>query len=419
MSRAQRTIIELPDPFSDLTGAITAIRDALSGRGPAILVGDSPIAHVPAECAVVVATSGSTSSASHIALSAQALRASDAATSARLGTRGAWVLALPTRYVAGAQVLIRSVLAGWEPILASPADLGFEPSHLVSAARLAPSDVPLLTSLVPTQLVRLLHDSEATREVADAYSAILLGGAPASAEVLERAADAGLSIVTTYGMAETCGGCVYDGVPLDGVSVRLAEDDGGRIELSGPMLALGYLDAAGNLQEQRDGSGGSGSGTGFRTDPDGSRWLTTSDLGLLEPAGKLRVLGRADDVIITGGVKVHPGVIEAALSSIPGVVEAVVFSVPDDEWGERVVATVVVGQDFALSPTSPEDGSPGHLDPHALSALVPQSATSDVPSGAHWPRAILTVDRMPRLATGKVDRRAVVSAMAPHVGTGS
>jgi O-succinylbenzoic acid--CoA ligase len=188
---------------------------------------------------------------------------------------------------------------------------------------------------------------------------VLIGGAAVDEQLLARAADAGVTVVRTYGMTETCGGCVYDGVPLPGVEVHV--DTGGVIRLRGPMLFDGYLLDA----------------------PHTSDWFTTSDLGRLDD-GVLTVLGRVDNVIVSGGVKVPAELVERALRRIPGISDAVVVGVPDAEWGERVVAVVT--------------GATG-ID------VVREALRGDLPD--EWlPREVVAVDALPLLASGKPDRVA-------------
>ena len=190
----------------------------------------------PAGTAVVIATSGSTGEPKLVALSGAALRASARATEARLGGPGRWLLALPAEHVAGIQVIVRALLAGAPPVVM---DLrtGFRPDAFAAAtAALGPGR--RYTSLVPTQLRRIL-DAEGAVAALRSYAAVLVGGAALDPATRERALAAGVRVVTTYGMSETAGGCVYDGVPLDGVTVELDED--GRILLGGPTLASGYL----------------------------------------------------------------------------------------------------------------------------------------------------------------------------------
>ncbi|WP_235843593.1 o-succinylbenzoate--CoA ligase, partial [Cellulomonas algicola] len=292
---------------------------ARPGRGPTA----APAAHVDERVAVVVRTSGSTGEPREVLLSRAALRASATATEHRLGGPGRWLLALPTHHVAGVQVLVRSVLAGTTPVVVP--DGPFRPAAFLEALAAFGTAERRYTSLVPTQLVRLLDDPAGTAALAT-FDAVLLGGAATAPDVLVRARSAGVRVVTTYGMTETCGGCVYDGVPLDDVTVAL--DDAGRVLLSGPVLADGYR---GRPDLDAD---------AFVTLPDGRRALRTSDLGRLDD-GVLTVLGRADDVLVTGGAKVAPAAVEAVLGGLDGVREACVVGVPDAEWGQAVVAVVV------------------------------------------------------------------------------
>ncbi|HEY8718122.1 AMP-binding protein, partial [Pengzhenrongella sp.] len=246
MSRPLRSV---PAGPAYLDRLLAALRAALAGQVPAVLAssntpapGDGsrpspePDPTVPDDVALVVATSGSTGEPRAVMLSAAALRASAAATDARLGGPAQWMLALPPDHIAGLQVLVRSILAGTDPIAAAPGP--FRPDAFAAdAARL--TGPRQYVSLVPTQLHRLLDDAGAGLAALTRFDAVLLGGAATSPALLARARTAGLAVRTTYGMSETCGGCVYDGVPLDGVRVRLEDD--GRVLLAGPMLATGYL----------------------------------------------------------------------------------------------------------------------------------------------------------------------------------
>ncbi|MGN6301170.1 MAG: o-succinylbenzoate--CoA ligase [Angustibacter sp.] len=315
--------------------------------------------------ALVVATSGSTGEPKGALLPASALRASATATHDRLGGPGTWLLALAPHHVAGVQVLLRSLAAGTVPERLDLRD-GFHAKAFVATTdSLSHRTVDRrYTALVPTQLVRLLDAGPDAVTALRAFDAVLLGGAAATPALLARAHDAGVRVVTTYGMSETCGGCVYDGVPLDGVRVEV----GDRIRLGGPVVARGY-----------------------RLQPDspkflcsnGTRWFETDDVGSLD-GERLTVHGRADDVIVTGGKKVSPQAVEAVLAEVPGVRECLVVGVPDLEWGQRVVA-VVVGDT--------------HLD-----AL--RDEASRHLGAAAAPRALVTVDDLPQKALGKPDRTA-------------
>ena len=277
------------------------------------------ITRVPARTDLILRTSGSTTGTGRlIAMSAAALMASARATHARLGGPGTWLLPLPAHHVAGLQILIRSLEAGTEPVVVDTS-AGFSPTALAEALRSARRSTGaavsrLYVSLVPTQLVRVLQDPQARRALAGA-DAVLLGGAAADPALLARARGAGVTVVTTYGMSETGGGCVYSGRPLEGVEIAIQAPDAegaGRILISGPVLAEDYLHTPGRNLSASEGFHRSGA----------RRVLATSDRGRLHPDGRLEVLGRLDDVIITGGVKVEPRHVEEALTGIDGVAEA-------------------------------------------------------------------------------------------------
>lgn len=332
---------------------------------------------VPAGVAVVLRTSGSTGTPRDVLLSAAALRASGEATLRRIGGPGAWLLVLPPDHVAGLQVLARAAMAGTAAHVAPSGP--FRPAAFAAAAAALPASGRRYTSIVPTQLVRLLDD-EAGRAALRRFDAVLLGGSGIPPALLEEAAAAGVPVVTTYGMTETCGGCVYDGVPLDGVRARLADD--GRVLLAGPVLAEGYLD-----RPELDAAT-------FVVDDAGTRWLRTSDLGRFDAAGRLVILGRADDVIITGGVNVSPAPVEELLAGLPTVREACVVGVPDDEWGQAVVALLVVGP----------AGPPSLAEVRAL-------VTGRLGAAAA-PRRLVVVDALPTRGPGKPDRRAATALAA-------
>ncbi|MBD7952050.1 AMP-binding protein [Oerskovia rustica] len=395
MPRAEGTA---PADVADLRAAVSA---ALSGRGPAIA--PSPLAFsgpLPDGTALVLRTSGSTGLPREVALSADALVAPARATHERLGGDAQWLLTLPPAHVAGLQVVLRSVVAGTRLVTAD-LDSPFT-AHGFAAAAARMDAGRRYVSLVPTQLHRLLHPGPGSAAALDAllsFDAILLGGAAASPALLTSAREAGALVVTTYGMTETSGGCVYDGVTLAGVRVRVVDgstghrlpaDAAGVVEISGPVLATGYL-----------GDEALTAAT-FRTDPDGTRWLRTSDLGSLAPDGALTVLGRADDVIVTGGVNVAPAAVEAvlagALADVDGLGEVCVVGVPDHEWGQRVVAVVEVRP--AAGP-----GRDGAHAPDLMARARHAVATTLGPPAA--PRDLLVVADLPRRGPGKIDRAAV------------
>ena len=363
------------------------------------------ITRVPARTDLILRTSGSTTGTGRlIAMSAAALVASARATHARLGGPGTWLLPLPAHHVAGLQILIRSLEAGTEPVVVDTS-AGFSPTALADAldsARLSTGAAAsrLYVSLVPTQLVRVLQDPVVGRALSDA-DAVLLGGAAADPALLARARTAGVTVVTTYGMSETGGGCVYNGRPLAGVEVAIQDPDAegaGRILLSGPVLAEGYLRSSGRRPGDSPG-GRPDDGEGFHRSG-GKRILATSDRGRLHPDGRLEVLGRLDDVIITGGVKVEPRHVEEALTGIDGVAEACVIGLPDEQWGSTVVAAVV------LEPGR-QPGGPTRWHGAAL-----REAARAQLDGAHAPKRVLILEALPLRPSGKVDRREVARLLA-------
>lgn len=319
------------------------------------------------DVALVAATSGTTGVPKGALLTAAALTASAAATHDRLGGPGSWLLALPPHHIAGIQVLVRSVLAGSAPV-EMDVSAGFDAAELPGAiGALDPGR--RYTSLVAAQLAKALDHPEAAAALAE-LDAVLLGGGPAPRPVLDAAAAAGITVVRTYGMSETAGGCVYDGVALNGVRLRVAD---GRIVIGGATVAKGYRNPV---------------------DPDPFAepgWFKTDDVGVIDDAGGLTVLGRVDDAISTGGLTVLPQPVEAALCTHPAVSDCAVFGLADDRLGQRVVAAIVL-RDGSTAPSL--DALRAHL-----------ARTLDATAA---PRELHIVDALPRRGIGKVDRPALV-----------
>ncbi len=309
---------------------------------------------VDADVALIVESSGSTGTPKRIELSAAALKASAEASAKYLGGQGQWLLALPTKFIAGINVLIRSVIADTQPIMLN-AQLPFTAEAFFRAASLM-TEPKRFTSLVPAQLARLL---EAVRS--DSYSlallkrfdAILLGGQMPDQKVISELRELGVKIVVSYGMTETAGGCVYDGVPLDGVSVNIRDS---RIAIAGKTLANGLGDE-----------------------------FLTSDLGEIVD-GKLNVLGRADRVLISGGHKISLEAVEQSASEVAGVI-AVAAAAIKSSWGESVGLVY--------------EGSP-EVDFAELAKL----------SLAAKPQRVIRVSSLPRLASGKPDLKAIAKLLS-------
>ncbi|MBC7275344.1 AMP-binding protein [Nocardioides sp.] len=312
----------------------------------------------------VVETSGSTGRPKRVMLSREAVKASAAASARRVGASGQWLLTLPESYVAGANVIARSLLAGHEPVIAAA-----HRSFADAAAAMAAG--PRFVSMVPTQLHRILESGGDDLAALAGFHTLLLGGGPIDPSLRARAEEAGVDVVATYGSAETCGGCVYDAMPLDGVGIAIGTD--GRVRISGPTLFDGYQDDP----EQTANALVDG-------------WFLTSDAGTLDEDGRLRILGRVDDMVITGGVKVPAALVARRLREHPAVTAAEALGTPDEEWGQRLVAFVV-----------------GDID---------ASAARDWVAAEHprsWaPREVVMLDEIPLLDNGKPDRQALLALAA-------
>ena len=389
--------------------------------------------------ALVVGTSGSTGTPKRTALTARALAASAVATENFFGSNSdaasQWLLALPAHYIAGAQVLARSVLAGTTPVIARSVTepVHFSPEVFLQAVERM-SSARRFISLVPTQLHKLLESGDANpslgaeiHEALGSFTGILLGGAPASADLLAASTALGLSTVTTYGSAETAGGCVYSGSVLPGVRVELVPEEGmpavpdiegkpaqvGRIWISGAHLASGYIGDAARTAEH------------FFTASDGTRWYRTDDYGLLSPAHgpdstardpdsavhgsepRLQVLGRSDDVLISGGVKISARAVATVLEEHPAVREACVIGLPDARWGTAIAAavTLVPSADTAAAPT---ENNPALNE--ELCGLLRARCAEKLGAPAA-PKQLSILPDFPLTSTGKPDRVKIYSIL--------
>ncbi|KQO82339.1 hypothetical protein ASF17_04280 [Frigoribacterium sp. Leaf263] len=390
-----------PVDARDPAAVLEALRVALAG-GPAVaprIDGSVPIdlpEAVPVAVALVVETSGSTGRAKRVALSADAVLAGAAAADQALSGPGRWLLALPAHYIAGLNVLVRSITAETEPVILGPGR--FDPEDFVRAA--ARLDHPVrYVSLVPAQLATLLDAADAegrahaagvqavgdvavgrvarpgVAETLRGFAAVLVGGQATPASLISRARLLGVRVVRTYGASETSGGCVYDGVPVGRTRVEVVD---GQIEISGPSLFDEYLDDPDRTAEAV-------------TTRDGLRWYRTGDGGVLSDDGVLSVVGRLDDVIVSGGEKVSLGVVERHVRERPGLETAVVVRAEHPRWGE--VPVVVTTED-----------APDLTD--LRRALVERAGRAAAPD------RIVVVDELPLLPSGKPDRVALTRAVA-------
>lgn len=340
----EETLLPLPPDPEQAQALATALR-----------VGQ-PIAP---EIALVVATSGSTGTPKGALLTPHNLVSSADATHQALGGEGQWLLALPGHHIAGIQVLVRALVAGVEP-LALDVSKGFDVHRFASLAhQLADLGDRTYTSLVPLQLLKAM-ETLAGIEALRRFDAILVGGAPTTAKTKRQCEELGIRIVTTYGSSETAGGCVYDGRPIPGAKVRVSN---GRVFLSGPMVAAGYRNHVPNVFV------------------DG--WYATQDSGVIAD-GKLQVTGRIDAVIDSGGLKLHPEVLEQAILSLDGVDMACVVGIPHPRLGQAIAAVY--------------SGS-----------RTPDQVVEGLEDLPRWqlPKHILQVTALPLAGPGKIDRRAV------------
>lgn len=396
---------------------------------------DAESAEITEPIALVVGTSGSTGTPKRTALTAGALAASATATEnffeANADAASQWLLALPAHYIAGAQVLARSVLAGTAPVIARSViePVHFSPEVFLQAVEQM-SSARRFISLVPTQLHKLLESADADphlgaeiHEALGSFTGILLGGAPASADLLAAASALGLNTVTTYGSAETAGGCVYSGSVLPGVRVELVPEEGmpavpnigvkpahdesaqvGRIWISGAHLASGYIGDTARTAEH------------FFTAANGTRWYRTDDYGLLSSVAapesnencsgqRLQVLGRSDDVLISGGVKISARAVATVLEEHPAVREACVVGLPDARWGTAIAAAVTL---VPSAGAAPAENSPALNE--ELSALLRARCTEKLGAPAA-PKQLSILPDFPLTSTGKPDRAEIYSIL--------
>jgi len=329
---------------------VSALEKALTTDGPALGCGPVHSTSVRPDISLLVATSGSTGIPKEIALTASALLASAAASNKYLkATKGdTWSLLLPLTHIAGINVLVRAMQLGTEPL-----DLR---NHV--------GDYPHadFTAIVPTQLFKALNENSDLLKHLQGAKAVLVGGASLSHELRAQGVAAGINIVTTYGMSETCGGCIYDGVALDGVGFEITSNY--RIKISGPVLA--------DVEKENG-------------------WFVTQDLGKIVD-GKLQVIGRSDDVIISGGENISLSAIEAAINKKYPDLLVAAFATADSKWGQALHLAVQSNDESIKS---------------QLSEVLVNSIGNHVK-----PKSVILLDKLPQIGVGKIDRMSLAKMVS-------
>jgi O-succinylbenzoic acid--CoA ligase len=344
---SQRKILRVSPAceISELAGEITS---ALVGNGPTLGFGEISSEYAPSYAAIAIGTSGTTGTAKEIFLTPTALISSARASNKFINARSGeiWSLLLPLTHIAAVNVIVRAIELGTTPI-----DLH---NHVGEYPK---TDY---TAIVPTQLFRALNGDQNLLSHLQSAKAVLVGGAALSQSLLNQAELAGVKIITTYGMSETCGGCVYDGVALEDVEVAIRK---GAIYIKGPVLASSI------------------------TLSDG--WFETNDLGEYKN-GKLVVIGRSDDVIISGGENLSLNSVENSLSIAFPDIQFAAFAVEDPQWGQSLQIALV-----------------GSLkDEQIVAHLEKDLGVFAKPKGIH------RMSSLPLLGIGKIDRKSLAKGIA-------
>jgi len=415
------TAVTVPPGMGGVLKLASVIGRALDGTGPAIapmaagpefivtqtreaLRPDNPAYPLESnDIAIVIATSGSTGTPRGVLLSKQALAASATAFGNRFGTNNRWVVSVPAHRIAGIMVLVRSWFHN-SPFEIDPSVGGartFQAAAFAAttmrAVRESNSDGrSLMVSLVPTQIARLLESGSVGIEALQSYDLVLSGAAATPQPMLNKLRELGIKVSVSYGMTETCGGCVFDGRPLDDVNISLSTKDDiepGRVTISGNVAASGYrlrpdLDAVSFISGQ----------------------IQTHDVGKLDSSGLLHILGRLDDVVTVGGVNVALSAVESLIRHHPAIEDVAVIDLQDELWGSIPIAYVVTRNQIS--------------DTSNLVAEI-QSTIRDQVGRAAVPRTVQFVASLPMLDSGKIDRISLRMQAAneasqkvfPHPGT--
>jgi len=360
MEQTSQREIRAIDPTWDLAELMARLAKALVSDGPAISLGSVSVEKAPQRVALIVNTSGSTSQAKEVGLSASALLESAKSANKFVGAKPGqiWSLLLPLTHIAGINVLVRSMELGTVPI----------------DAREVSGKYPFadFTAVVPTQLFRALNGDNDLLEHLISAQAVLVGGAALSAELREASHSAGINVIETYGMTETCGGCIYDGTALEGTEFEI--DEVGVISIASKSLATTYLNAPEAWNERiRNG------------------YLVTTDIGYIED-GKLVVTGRSDDVIVTGGENISLAQVEKLITNTFSGVECAAFAVPDSQWGQSLQLAIA-----------------GDVKPDQ--SAINEYLSSQI-SRAAKVKNFIYLSEIPRTSLGKIDRSKLAQIAA-------
>ena len=359
MEQTSQRELRQVDPTWTLAELMAHITKAITSDGAALVFGQSRHQSVRSKIAMVIHTSGSTGASKEVELSASALVASAQASNKYVGatTGMRWSLLLPLTHIAGINVLVRSI------------ELGTSPIDLRNYVGEYPDSD--FTAIVPTQLFRAINGDKNLLNHLKNAQAVLVGGGKLAAKLKKEATELGIKIIETYGMTETCGGCIYDGEPLENISYQIGADN--RIMISGPSLASGYLGEEELWSASFDG-----------------KWFTTSDIGSVNN-GKVEVIGRVDDVVISGGENISLTSIEALIKNALPEIEIAAFAIEDLEWGSAIHLAVV-----------------GHKD---LEDEIRNLLSSNLGSAAK-PKEFHFLDRIPLTPLGKVDRQSLIEMVS-------
>ena len=358
--------VERIDPLSV---APLRLRDALARAidgGPTVALTEitseqiEDFERLPESAALLIETGGSTGAPKIVALSANALKISASCSNQALGAEigDRWSLSLPLNHIAGINQLLRSIELGTDPVETNAQFI----------------------SIVPTQLHRALERPNGILDQLRNAKKVLIGGAAVPENLIKQGQESGIELVTSYGMTEMSGGCIYNGKALPGVEIKI--DSSSRISLKGPMRALGYLN---NYEANRE---------SFVNE-----WFITSDYGSINEAGELHIQGRADDVIISGGEKISTGEVCRILQEQFPKCEIHVIGIPDSEWG-AALRVVMVNREFERINANTQKISLQEIRNIVGAALSKVAA----------PRSLLLLSEMPLKSNGKADFETLVTA---------